>query len=376
MAQLLTVGLAVSFLALSVPAQATWIVDPSGAGDFTEIRSAVAAAAPGDRVLVRAGTYAPFVLDRGIQVIGGPNVEVRWTEVTFFANIMVRDLPAGQTAVVRGLASDAGFFGLSSLHVLNCAGRVHLDDLSLVTALVEDCAQVSCFGVRVAANTQVRRSTVSWSACSLGYARFAGFRGSSTAGLRCEDSRVTFAGGLCRGSIYATHASALGPGIRVLGGRVTVAGGADTSIEFGEGAVGGGNAIEVLGGELELDTGVLLLGVVHAPAPGSVVARSVPSASASLATRTLTARTRAPGAFAAFSVVGFWPGAPVPTVFGDLWFGLHHVVLSLDAVPASGDVSVTVGPMPFATVFVVQSVVAYPDGRLELSTPATLHVLP
>lgn len=44
----------------ALPAQATWIVHPSGGGSFTQIATAYAVASPGDTLLVHSGSYEGF----------------------------------------------------------------------------------------------------------------------------------------------------------------------------------------------------------------------------------------------------------------------------------------------------------------------------
>jgi F-box protein 11 len=56
----------------------TRVVDPTGGGDFTTLADAVAAARPGDRVLVRPGSYdGPIKIDTPLEVVGeGPADEI------------------------------------------------------------------------------------------------------------------------------------------------------------------------------------------------------------------------------------------------------------------------------------------------------------
>jgi len=57
-------------------AQSLITVDDSGGADFTSIADALAAAAPGDRILVQAGDYAAFTLDKNVVVVGEGSGEI------------------------------------------------------------------------------------------------------------------------------------------------------------------------------------------------------------------------------------------------------------------------------------------------------------
>ena len=90
------------FLSLSGLASAqghVLVVDAAGGAPFTQIGPALQAAAPGDVLLVRGGTYAPFaVANRSVTIAGehGSLVQVSGT-------IQVRNLAAGRTVLLHGL---------------------------------------------------------------------------------------------------------------------------------------------------------------------------------------------------------------------------------------------------------------------------------
>jgi hypothetical protein len=74
-------------------------VDRNGGCSFVDIQSAILAAQPGDTILVRAGEYEGFGLDKGVQVLGDPGVVLTGTRG---ASVSVSSVPLGQTEVVRG----------------------------------------------------------------------------------------------------------------------------------------------------------------------------------------------------------------------------------------------------------------------------------
>jgi hypothetical protein len=91
---------------LSVPAEAAVItVGPAGSGaNFTSISAAVAAAQPGDRILVAPGTYARFVLDKPVSVIGSAPGTVFVQAALTAPAVRISDLDAGEEGVVAELS--------------------------------------------------------------------------------------------------------------------------------------------------------------------------------------------------------------------------------------------------------------------------------
>lgn len=114
---------AVSPLLLCMPlaSQSTWVVDSAGSGQFVDIPPAIAAAAPGDRIVVLGtSTYSAFVVDRGV------DVEAAAGAVT--PTIEVVGVPADARARVAGFRVQRQG-GVRSVSVRDCAGAVLLVDL-------------------------------------------------------------------------------------------------------------------------------------------------------------------------------------------------------------------------------------------------------
>lgn len=115
-------------LVTGVAAQRTWIVDaanPPGT-DFTDIPPAEAAAADGDTLLVRSGTYSAFTTGKAIAVLGVPGGTL---VVGLLASpaITVSGLPADKVFRARGLVFGGSFN--QSVFVHNNLGAVHLEEI-------------------------------------------------------------------------------------------------------------------------------------------------------------------------------------------------------------------------------------------------------
>jgi hypothetical protein len=54
----------------SLVAQRTWIVDPGGGGQFTDLQTAINAASPGDTLVLRGGSYGTAFVDRSLHLCG------------------------------------------------------------------------------------------------------------------------------------------------------------------------------------------------------------------------------------------------------------------------------------------------------------------
>ena len=113
------------WLALGVPGLCnTWIVDQAnGAGaNFTNIPPAIAAAAPGDVIIVRAGTYSPFTLTHGLSLLGQGSVRISGT-------IAVNAVPAGEVALLYNVEPEWSADWGKVIQVNGCAGTVLLQRL-------------------------------------------------------------------------------------------------------------------------------------------------------------------------------------------------------------------------------------------------------
>ncbi|MBK8978788.1 MAG: hypothetical protein IPM29_23050 [Planctomycetes bacterium] len=82
-----------------VASQSTWVVAAGGGGQFTDIQPAIAAASPGDRIEVRAGSYGRFTLTKGLDIVAVSS------PVTVPA-AQVMSIPVAQRAVIDGLQID------------------------------------------------------------------------------------------------------------------------------------------------------------------------------------------------------------------------------------------------------------------------------
>src|ERR1051325_7889584 len=113
----LVTGLTALFAFSSSALASTWIVDDNGGPgvDFTSITAAVAAAGPGDVILVRPGTYAGFTLTYPAAILGGVGAMV--TSI-----VHVDNLPAGQQATLAGLQ-------LRTPAITNCIAAVTIEDV-------------------------------------------------------------------------------------------------------------------------------------------------------------------------------------------------------------------------------------------------------
>lgn len=157
---MLTPLLAIAPFLAPLVTQVLVVDDDGGPGvDFTSIADAVLAAAPGDVVLVAAGTYGPFVIDQPLTVIGSGEATV----VT------------GDSAVLGTLATDAVAIAnlrLEGIALQSCEGPVVLADVSRSWRIgAEFCADARLF--RVAAAGWVASASLS-----------------AAPGVRALDSRV------------------------------------------------------------------------------------------------------------------------------------------------------------------------------------------
>ncbi len=135
------------------------VVDAAGGGAFTQLPAALAAAADGDVLLVRAGTYSAYTGQaapaKSLTLVADSSTSqpVLW-------DFQFHDQPAGHTVVVRGfeLTTDFGY----AVELGNCAGALVFEDCALVAAPIPVAGMPGWPGVQVSGCVSVTfvRSTL------------------------------------------------------------------------------------------------------------------------------------------------------------------------------------------------------------------------
>jgi len=96
----------------SLVAQNTFVVDP--AGPYTQISAAIAAAQAGDRIEVHAGSYLPFTVSIGLDIVAPSG------SASVSGGVVIQNLPAAYAVRIDGLSI------LATSSISSCAGIVHL----------------------------------------------------------------------------------------------------------------------------------------------------------------------------------------------------------------------------------------------------------
>ncbi len=116
----------------------TWLVDAAGGAgvDFSDLPPAVAAAAPGDVILVRSGDYLGFTTSKGVRILsvsstGAATVRAPATSATH--TIGVVGLPATETFAMVGILVYAPDGGGAGLELTSCSGTIHVERCTVET---------------------------------------------------------------------------------------------------------------------------------------------------------------------------------------------------------------------------------------------------
>ncbi len=118
---------------LATPSSAAILtVGPPGSGaQFEQINAAIAAAQPNDTILVQPGTYAPFLVDKPVRVIGDGTGDVI-VQTAISTGITVDAIGPGEEVVLSGLevqATPVCSGTIASILVRASAGTVVLHDV-------------------------------------------------------------------------------------------------------------------------------------------------------------------------------------------------------------------------------------------------------
>ena len=181
-------------LALPVCAQQIWTVDDNGPADFVVVQDAIDAAADGDTILVRDGSYGRAVIDGKGLIIQGEGIAVLSVFLASLPIIEVRNLAADQAVHIRHFDTLAiGGAEQEAVVFEDCDGPV----------LMEDC-DIDGFGEPVVLRDCVSATFVNCELVAPGtfasYSAFSFFGFASYAGLVATDSNVFLYDCLVRGS--------------------------------------------------------------------------------------------------------------------------------------------------------------------------------
>jgi hypothetical protein len=372
----------VAALSASLPAQSTWIVNSGGGPGvhFTDLASAVGAAAHGDTILVFPDAfrnpYGSFTTDKGIAVVGVNRPFLS----TLPGPVRVQNLAAARTFRLAGFDTPRN----QELHVevLGCAGLVHLEDLHAVehgaflpswpAIDVANCTLVTLHDVEDFGTPGLRvdASRVVATACRFGVTSL-GLGGgpclwASNASVQVAEPRFE-----------ATFGSAV-PAITTTNSQLFVGGTAAGWIQGSQDFVGGAAAaIQATGGVVIVDPNVRLnpftpvpqpitgtAVVAIAPVPVSFVANDAPGLA-------LAATFTAPAGSAVIGFLGL-PSLPLPTPLGvQMLQASPLATLTVAVVPGAGAVVATTGvpaALPRGMAFGVQSAVLR-SGAVLLGAP-------
>ncbi len=213
MHNLASVIVALSLVSFPV-AQRTWVVDAAGGvgSNFADLPPALAAARPGDTVLVRAGLYSPSVVNKAIKLVGDAGATLGRGFGVY--SLSIRGIPAGSHCAVSG-------FSLVPMRgavlVADNRGAVVLDSIDGrgTWMLINNCDHVSL-------NSVASRVACFWSTISVQSSiqvLSAGVIGIQAHQSRVFVSRSTIVGGTAMPGSSTSRAAAA---IQVRGGELVV----------------------------------------------------------------------------------------------------------------------------------------------------------
>lgn len=341
-------------------AQQTLVVGPGGT--FQAIAPAIAAASPGDTVLVQQGVYMEVLdIDKGIRLVGRGALLSR--PIFALMPLVVHDLPAGQTFTMTGFAADGSTSTTIDMQVdvRDCDGQVVLRNLTqnglrqwIVRA--QD-ARLLHVGDCVLRSARVIDSNAVFASCA--------FDPSTFHGLTIQNGRTAVVACAVRGG----NGILSGAGIRLDGGELAVT----RSQVIGTAGASHSPAIDTSGGLILLDPSAVLSPTGTEPAvrgPALTETFEFGSLDGFSDGQLLTLSAHGP-AGAPFATVLSLPGPQVGTAFGWAWVDPTDVLLVGGAVfPAGRLHTSTVPHVPLPAGFTVAMQIAYLGPRgLTLGTP-------
>lgn len=355
----------------ALDAQQTWVVDRAGGpgSHFRTIEAAVAAAAAGDVVLVRSGTYSETALDidKELHLVGEGTVQLA-VGYLFTPGARVHDLPVGAEFSMTNFEL-TGVVATAQWEFQNCPGLVVLQSVrsSLTSSgrLFEfiDCAQVhghDLFAPSHPTAVVATRSSLVLTGCA--------FEGNGGGPLRFQDSQVTIDSSSVTSdrSVFFNNAA-----IELTGGELRIA---RSLVHVRENPTGTPvPAVAAVGGNVLLDPTATLTAAGGSPAVSGASSVAIGPLS-TLWTATdgsvLSVNVHGPTGASFVSFASFSTRV-LPTPLGELWVNTNnHLILDSGVLPASRENQFDLGhvPLPLGFHAVVQ-VVLY-DNAFLLSNAA------
>jgi hypothetical protein len=358
-----------------LPGQQTLVVDPAGGGGaFTTVQAALAAAAPGDTLFVRGGTYpGAHVVPGPLQIVGDPTLPR-----PFLSSVQILPGSGGGVSLVYLRAGAA-----------TVQGGAALDGVSVGDFLVQAGSVVMSRCDNFALNSRVTGGDVVFHDCTLlGYpATYQQTLGTCTPfpakpALTVTGGTVAFANCTVTGGWGGTVCFFFPmPGVPstalvVNGGQVR----ATRSQFVGGGRSSGGSpstpAVTVASGAFAYDASTTFVGV--GTTPGAVIFLPATDGQSALGGGTITATLQTVPGLAALLAASLGRGTSLPTFAGDVWFDpANHVVLAFGVTDPSGRLGASV-PVPLAvqrgTAVTAQGGAIAPAGVAVAATPVIVHV--
>ena len=365
-------GLAALGLGGSISAQQTVIVQGGG----TALDRAVQAASPGDVLVVRAGTYLPVVVRRGITVLCNAGVQLTTFSLPPVGPTLSFELiPTGEVATWRGgeLAASAG--GPSILSMTNAPGAIHVEGLTTRQLRIAGADQVTMADTTIATPSQQVAGTI----VDIADANVSFLRCSIRGGIIGEQAAGTFLAARSDIAIAQSVIDNLGaipglfaPAIAFDQSNVSIQGAMTVisrQVRTGVGPTIAGN-----GGSLTLDPAVVLRGaggpLISGVVPTMQKVAFVEATSSPVSSSTSLRTIAAPGNLVA-TVIGLH-GPRVTSRFGTLWIQAP-ITLDVSVAPSSGGVTVpyTLPAAAFGVPIVFQAVgIDLTANSIRLGAPA------
>lgn len=374
-------------LALPAIGQTVHYVDATGAGGaFTTLQAAVAAAASGDIVRVRATGFYDFGLFAPPVTIGtGLTIVSDAAPVPFLGRFEVTNLPASQRVVLRGfVAAYAGSSGAGTVRITNCQGPVVLDDMQLDGYRVYGSGAGTGLVVDASSDVTVHACSVQGTPAMTATSSTVAIGSSTIHGLPSDYGALVNG----RPGLVATASQVSMVATSVLGSAPdpggAIAGAAGMTTDGGLVRMAGGSVVGGGGASTPYDAVTMTATATFVRDATTNVPQAIVGGTQSLAaTGRVAFSPAAPGQPASFAMQGpagsigalFWslPVAPTPSPLGPLWGHPHlHVVVGFGTLPLSATL-----PIPtwatVADVFVVQGLLI-DQGRVVLSNPVRATV--